>query len=207
MRAGRKQQQSDATAPHHHFSELRLLRSLHPQRPLHLIEALHVAERQAQRLLRHVGVSRLPVPTEVFQQLSGVSIHRLASAPVAGASYWNGRTWIIVIDGRQCDAHQRLTLAHEFKHVIDAGRTKPYIDEGLAESVADFFARCLLAPRPWVKAEIGRGVQELDVLSRRARMTCHHMAERLSELGLVDQVRRLRSFGRSRCRCRRAWWR
>lgn len=190
---------------------VRRLRAMLPDRPLDRDEAYTLAERQAMTLLAVWGIDRAPVPVEVIEQFSAVTVRWLHGAPVAGASFWSGLCWVIVVDTDQCPGHQRVTVAHEFKHVIDHRPAGRYVDDDLAEAVAEFFARCVLMPRPWLKAAIGRGHRDERELRRIFGVAPATLSERLDELGLTEVIRRQRRFrwrGRSRpdrsgCRRRR----
>ncbi|MEO1060547.1 MAG: ImmA/IrrE family metallo-endopeptidase [Actinomycetota bacterium] len=188
-----------------HGTALRRLRRLLPDRPLTAVEAFAVAERQASLLLAIWGVEHLEIPIEMIGELSAVTVQRMDRIPVAGASFWTGANWVIVVDTACCHGHRRLTLAHEFKHVIDHRPEETYHDPDLVESVADFFARCALAPRSWVKTEISRGVSDVAELAARFGLPIEVMARRLDELGLADQVRAARPLVRwlDRSRCAR----
>jgi Zn-dependent peptidase ImmA (M78 family) len=180
---------------------VRRLRAMMPDRPLHRHEAYMLAERQAMTLLAVCGIDRAPVPVEVIEQFSAVTVRWLHGAPVAGASFWSGSSWVIIVDTDQCPGHQRVTVAHEFKHVIDHCPGGRYVDDDFAEAIAEFFARCVLMPRPWVKAAIGRGHRRVDDLQRVFGVAPATLIERLDELGLseagVDRGR-FRWRGRSR---------
>src|SRR5205823_3788110 len=67
---------------------------------------------------------------------------------------------------------QRFSLAHELKHVLDhrfvdviyqdvPGRDRAH----WIEQVCDYFAACLLMPRPWVKRAFASGTQRLPRLA------------------------------------------
>ena len=145
-------------------SILKSLRALAPRRPCTFDEALSVAERQATRLgdlvlmsdpnadgidLRHIG--ELPRVRVVFEQL-----------PIGGMSHWNGREWIIAIARGDSPTRQRFTLLHEFKHVIDHGRSGQlytgnhrHTADEQAEQAADYFAGCVLMPDATLQASLG----------------------------------------------------
>ncbi len=166
-------------------------------------EAIVLAERQAFLLLAICGIDRLPVPVEMIGELSAVHVQSYGRLPVAGASFWNGATWVVVLDGRQCDAHLRMTLAHEFKHVIDGGTKRRYEDDDVAEPIADFFARCLLIPRPWLKSVLAQGARTVDALAEDFGVPTDVMQLRLHEVGLAGAVRAGRFRRRRKSRCRR----
>jgi hypothetical protein len=79
-------------------SVLAMLRALVPQRPLTPSEALRIAELQANHLLRHFKVVTNAVPEEIVSELPRIRVVREDGLPVSGATYWNGRFWIIAIN-------------------------------------------------------------------------------------------------------------
>lgn len=182
---------------------LRRLRRLFPQRLVTNGEAIGIAERQALLLLAICGIDRVPVPAELISGLSAVRVVSYDRAPIAGANLWDGGRWVIVLDGRQCDQHRRSTLAHEFKHVVDGVDGDRYHDVDVAEPVADYFARCLLMPRPWLKAVIEDDIGDVGDLAVVFDVPVSMMEQRLRELGLEDDVRRRRFSVRRRPRCAR----
>ncbi|MDJ0769422.1 MAG: ImmA/IrrE family metallo-endopeptidase [Ilumatobacter sp.] len=181
---------------------LRRLRRLFPLRRVTTVEAIGIAERQAYLLLAICGVDRIPVPAELIGELSAVRVVSYARAPIAGANLWDGAGWVIVLDERQCVQHRRSTLAHEFKHIIDAVDRDRYEDVDVAEPLADYFARCLLMPRPWVKAALADGVRDVRDLAAVFDVPVSMMEQRLGELGLEHDVRTRRFNVRRRPRCR-----
>ena len=187
-------------------SILNQTRALQPQRPLSPPEAISVAERQATRLLKLSGVTEPHVPGEIIAELPRVQIVVKPSLPVAGSSHWSNATkhWIINLNGDDVPVRQRFTLAHEFKHVIDhpvaSYAYPPTVRTGRAESselICDYFAACLLMPRPWVKRVYGQGLHEVGALAALFGVSRAAMRYRLDQLGLVDSRRCQTYFRRS----------
>ncbi len=58
-------------------------------------------------------------------------------------------------------------------------------DRHKAEMVCDYFAACLLMPRPWVKVAWSRGVQDVSDLAAVLLVSRTAMSLRLRQLGLV----------------------
>jgi Zn-dependent peptidase ImmA (M78 family) len=54
------------------------------------------------------------------------------------------------------------------------------------EQLCDFFAACLLMPRPWVKAMWASGVQDVVALAGHFEVSPQAMQVRLFQLGLMD---------------------
>jgi IrrE N-terminal-like domain len=184
---------------------IRRLRAMVPDRRLTSIEAYRLAERQAFMLLAVAGIDTAPVDCDLISGLSAVDVRRVSGMPVGGASFWTGSSWVIVIDTDQSNADQRVTLFHEFKHILDyrsSGRS--FFDDNVTEPAADYFARCVLMPRPWVKRAIGNGARTRSALAERFGVSIDVVDVRLVELGLADQVGRPRGINwRSRSRRRR----
>ncbi len=176
------------------MTALSALRELLPHRALTWQEAMSVAERQALRLLKLSGVSGAPIPENVVSSLPRVRVERLSPIPVSGSTHWTAGCWLIMLNGAEPLVRQRFSLAHEFKHVVD----HPLIDrlypstlgvssQDRAEQICDYFAACLLMPRPCVKrAYCDDGVQNLHRLARRFGVSPMAMQVRLLQLGLMD---------------------
>jgi predicted transcriptional regulator len=173
------------------------LRDIMPIRALTFIEASRIAELQASKLLALKLVTEGPVSEAVIADLPHVQVERMTPAPFAGASQWTPGRWRIVINGAHSEGRQRFSLAHELKHILD----NPFIhliypsvkgmsDHDRAEQICDYFAACLLMPRPWVKSAWVEGCQELRPLSRRFGVSQQAMYIRLLQLGLIEPVGR-----------------
>jgi Zn-dependent peptidase ImmA (M78 family) len=62
--------------------------------------------------------------------------------------------------------------------------------ETMVERICDYFAGCLLMPRPWVKRLYGDGLQQLDQLAASFGVSQAAMAVRLSQIGLTEPTPR-----------------
>ena len=70
---------------------------------------------------------------------------------------------------------------------VDAwGRT----DDQRVESVCDYFAACLLMPRPWVKRAWATVTQDQTELAAYFRVSPAAMARRLADLKLTEPTKR-----------------
>lgn len=146
-------------------SVLALLRSLVPKRSLQSFEALRLAELQANRLLETANIGNWPVPSEIVTELPRMRIeHR--DLPTSGLSFWDGQAWVIYLNAAEATTRQRFTLLHEFKHVIDHGRSghlysssHRHTADEQAEQAADYFAGCVLMPKRLFKRAWGEGRQ------------------------------------------------
>lgn len=173
------------------------LRDMVPLRPLRHSEALRIAELQTQRFLALVGVTQPPVPERIIAELPKIEITRLSPFPTSGASHWAAGRWLVAINGAEPLTRQRFSVAHEFKHIIDHRFVK-LIYSALPESerherieqTCDYFAGCLLMPRPWVKRIYGSGVQDIPQLAQVFGVSQAAMTVRLNQIGLTDPVPR-----------------
>jgi Zn-dependent peptidase ImmA (M78 family) len=91
---------------------------------------------------------------------------------------------------------QRFSLAHELKHVIDhpfIARAYPSLGrrttQQRGEAMCDYFAACLLMPRPWVKRAWFSRVQQVDALAEMFGVSEQAMTYRLTDLGLLPSTR------------------
>jgi Zn-dependent peptidase ImmA (M78 family) len=106
--------------------------------------------------------------------------------------------WLKAINRDDSQTRRRFTLGHEFKHILD----NPYInvlypkseqsDDDRGERMCDYFAACLLMPRPWVKRLWAQGVQDAAVLAATFNVSPAAMNRRLQDLGLVETRERWR---------------
>jgi hypothetical protein len=177
-------------------SVLAILRSVIPQRALHSFEeAKRIAELQASRLLELHGIGAGPVPTEMIAQLPKIEIEPV-EVSVSGASFWNGRAWIIQLNRYESPARQRFTLAHEYKHIIDhnaADRLYPGPRDSAterAEQAADYFAGCLLVPKKLLKRAYYGGMQRPSDLAEFFQVSQPAILVRLRQTGITDPTPR-----------------
>jgi hypothetical protein len=174
------------------------VRSLVPDRALSLVEARTVAEHQANRLLEQLGFDAPPFAASIIEELPRFDVQVVPSLPGSGMSHWSEGKWHIRLNGSEPEVRRRFTLAHEFKHVLDA----PFEEviyrtlrsgedrEPTIEALCDHFAACLLMPKKWVKRYWGMGVQDPGQLSLRFDVSSQAMAYRLNQLGLTEPVPR-----------------
>jgi len=173
------------------------LRDIVPLRPLRYSEALRLAELQAQRFLMMVGVTEPAVPERIITELPKVRVTRLTPFPTSGASHWTHSQWLVVINGAEPITRQRFSLAHEAKHIIDHrfasliySRLPVRDREALVENICDYFAGCLLMPRPWLKRIYCAGQQHLADLAQTFGVSQAAMAVRLNQVGLTPPTAR-----------------
>jgi predicted transcriptional regulator len=174
-------------------STITALRDIVPIRQLTLAESLRIAELQAAKLLQLAGITEPPLPETAISQLPRIQVERMSPAPMSGAAQWARGRWLIVLNGAEPGVRQRFSLCHEFKHVLD----NPFIDvlyprigslssAERAERVSDYFAGCLLMPRPWVKRVWVNGSQDVGNLARTFHVSRQAMQVRLLQTGLIE---------------------
>jgi Zn-dependent peptidase ImmA (M78 family) len=184
-------------------STLAQLRDVIPNRSLSSGEAERIAELQATKLLLISGIREPAVPESVVSELPRLQIERIAM-PYSGSSTWIGRRWVIEINENEAYVRNRWTLAHELKHILD----HPYIDRlypalvrqtsaQRAERAADYFAACLLIPRPMLKRVWGQGLQEVRALADLFEVSGQAMSYRLRQVGLTEVTARHRPYRRA----------
>ena len=173
------------------------VRDLVPLRPLTYGEHLRIAELQANRFLHIVGVTEAPIPERVIAELPRVQIERMSPFPVSGATHWSSGRWLIVLNGAEPRVRQRFSSAHELKHILDHrfdeliyGSFSLADRHVIVEQICDYFAGCLLMPRPWLKSTYANGLQHLPELARRFDVSQAAMQVRLNQIGMTDPVPR-----------------
>lgn len=155
-----------------------------------------MAERQATRLLQRSGITAGPVPTEVISELPFVRVATRRLLPASGATRWVKPRWVILLNGLEAPCRQRFSLFHEFKHVLDHphrqahGAINTPTKRMANERLCDYFAACVLMPRPWVKQAYGSGLQDVVALAERFEVSPQAMQIRLIQLGLVERYPR-----------------
>lgn len=168
------------------------LRDSVPLRPLLRTETLRIAELQAQKFLALAGITAPPVPQTIIADLPRLQVAVMRPFPVSGATHWKSGKWLIVLNGAEPDTRQRFSLAHEFKHILDDRfvhiiyRHLPEPDRhAFGEQVCDYFAGCLLMPRPWLKRSFFGGTQRTKDLARHFDVSEAAIETRLAQIGLV----------------------
>lgn len=114
---------------------------------------------------------------------------------------WDSRAcqWVIQLNRYESPRRQRFTLAHEYKHIIDHGRssglysgTATNTPAEQAERAADYFAGCLLVPKVLLKRAYYGGMQQVADLARHFDVSEAAITCRLSQTGIVAQSERFR---------------
>jgi len=171
------------------------LRALQPGRPMSWAEAHSIAERQACLLLDLWRITEPPVPQFVISSLPGLLVEWRADWPTEATSFHTGSRWHIVVRATDRRQRQRFSLAHELKHLVDDpyrarlfAHLGPQEQAERAERLCNYFAACLLMPRPWLKRDWCSRLQTVDQLARRYYVSTEAMTTRLSELGLTPMT-------------------
>lgn len=175
------------------------LRQLQPTRAMSWSEAHAIAERQAGLLLDLMHISEPPVPQFVISSLPGVFVEWRDDWPAEATSVHLGRHWQVIVRATDRRQRQRFSLAHEFKHILDDcghGLDDPRHDR--CERLCNYFAACLLMPRPWIKHDYYGGLQSPYKLARRYYVSVEATKTRLSELGLTHMTLALEPTTRHR---------
>lgn len=174
-----------------------VLRDMVPIRPLTRIEANSIAERQAQKFRDLLGITDGPLDDQVILDLPRIEVRRLSPWPSSGATQWINGRWVVVLNASEPAVRQRFSLAHELKHIIDHRFIDIIYDHipaherhTFVEATCDYFAGCLLMPRPLVKRAYTTGTQRLDLLARQFHVSQPAMATRLRQIGLTEPTPR-----------------
>lgn len=180
---------------------IREVRQLMPTYRPASYQAEIIIERQAGRLLDIFDIREAPVDVALIAELPRLEVTVRPSREVvddqgrqlSGLTKWDKGRWLIKINRDDSPTRRRFTLAHEFKHVLDNPfirvlYTDKYgrINEQRMEDMCDYFAACLLMPRPWVKRAWAEITQDQAQLAAYFRVSPAAMARRLADLRLTE---------------------
>jgi len=137
------------------------LRSLIPERVATFTESLRIAEIQASWLRQLLDRADPSAPSQVIAAQPHIRVEYVSDLPSGGLSFWDGRQWIIQLSTLQTPVRQRLSLFHQYKHIIDHGAVerlyggdRRHTSDAQAERAADHFADCALIPdRALIRAD------------------------------------------------------
>lgn len=185
---------------------IRELRALTPSYALAEYQAKGIAERQATKFLELLNIRQAPVDVSLIADLPRVEVLVRPTRQLgglSGLSEWSKGRWQIAVNRDDSPTRRRFTLAHEFKHVLDHPFMRVLytdrfgrIDGQRVEDICDYFAACLLMPRPWVKQAWTSRTQDLTELAAYFRVSPAAMARRLADLGLSEPHPRHQSVAR-----------
>ncbi|MBK8295493.1 MAG: ImmA/IrrE family metallo-endopeptidase [Solirubrobacterales bacterium] len=116
------------------------------------------------------------------------------------AGNWTEQGWLIELSTEDSPSRQRMTLFHEFKHLIDdplaedlyPTSPKPAGElerQRRIERICDYFAAQALMPKLWLKHDVRNGLRDSRALARRYGVSYSAMKTQLEELGLGSQTR------------------
>lgn len=181
------------------------VRRILPRRALSYDEAITVAEHQANRLAQALGADQRSIQEAALTSLTRMEIVRSSFESDdhhSGSSSYQAGRWIVQLDASESAARQRFTLAHELKHIIDAGSGHAYrqLTDHQIERVCDHFAGCLLMSKRAVYRLWGDGLRTPEALASACRVSLAAMKVRLSIMGLP-----INSGPRQRFSCRAAY--
>ncbi|MCP4307047.1 MAG: ImmA/IrrE family metallo-endopeptidase [bacterium] len=169
------------------------LQKLVPHRQLNYNEALTLAEQQAQRLRRMLHINYPAITNTELRSIPGVVIETVPNLKVAGATRQAGNLWIIIINQDDIAPRQRFTIGHELKHILDhqahTAISTPQ-PKWFTERICDYFAACLLMPRPWIKQAWTNGIQDLYQLAEAFDVSLTATRIRLQQIGLIETPER-----------------
>src|SRR2546421_1324900 len=163
------------------------------RRPLTDKEARVVAERQATLLLRLLEITKPSVDVELVTELPDIESVVASDMPESGTADWKDNHWLVRINASDSLWRCRATLAHELKHILDDPYTEilyPGIDPRLyhppqAEPICDYFAGCLLVPRPWLTRAWANGIHDVRELAGLFDVSSKLISVRLKQVGLL----------------------
>jgi Zn-dependent peptidase ImmA (M78 family) len=143
------------------------------------------------------GIDLPAVPTQIISELPRIRVSHMSPFPTSGASHWYQGQWLVVVNAAEPTTRQRFSLAHEFKHIVDHRFAKLIYSalpanqrSDLTERICDYFAGCLLMPRPWVKSLYCSGIQDVAELARHFTVSSAAMTVRLNQIGLAEPTPR-----------------
>jgi Zn-dependent peptidase ImmA (M78 family) len=180
------------------------LRKLLPKRSLTNAQAMTVAEVQARRLRKLLGITRpdadltwmLRTPNVVVKGLAAHEIRDIAKGDASGLTtrLKNG-DYFIAINRNRNHWHRRFTLAHEIKHWLDfpyadtvygkLGYGNTEVRDRQIERICDHFAAHFLMPANLLKNAWGNGLQDVTALAGIFNVSEEAMQIRLTNEGFI----------------------
>jgi Zn-dependent peptidase ImmA (M78 family) len=171
-------------------------------RPLAEVEARIIAERQANRLRKLLGISTSPaeVEVELVLELPDIELEVVPDLPLSARTDWNRQRqqWVITMNQDDSLWRSRATLAHELKHILDDPfrellypewpRDSQALPPVQAERICDYFAGCVLVPKGWLLSAWQHGVQEAADLASLFNVSDALIRVRLKQVGLATRT-------------------
>lgn len=178
------------------------LQKLVPRRHLHRTEALAVAEKQAQKLRAALDIETAAIASDQLRSIPGVLVEEVGGLKVSGATRQVGDLWIILVNAQEAPVRRRFTIAHEIKHILDDRAVSHLRKNGgcgpywLTERICDYFAACLLMPRPHIKRAYTTISQDEATLAKMFDVSLDALRIRLQQIGLTDSPQRCDGYTR-----------
>ena len=173
------------------------LRDFVPIAPLTRERALRIAEMQATRFRVLTGHCNPYLPSSAIEELPYIQVERISPLPVSGATEWSNGRWLILLRGTEPEGRQRFSLAHEFKHILDHRfiavlfeRIPSEQRRDFIEQVCDYFAGCLLVPRPMLRKFWKEGMTDVGQLAAEFGVSQPAIHTRLAQIGLGQRTMR-----------------
>lgn len=137
-----------------------------------------------------------PLPTEALARLPGITVRRTTITGARGvllshSSYQRGG-WLIQVDRHADHSMTRWVVAHEIKHVLDAGLLPdqlPRLTPAQREALCDHFAACLLVPRTPLLQCWHRGQRDAMALAPVFGAPIRAVGDRLHGIGLTAPLK------------------
>lgn len=155
-------------------------------------------ERLVHEILNQHGVIEPPVPVDLILLKWGLQVKQGDLGDVSGLLVRQGNVAVIGVNSTQRPARQRFTMAHEFAHFLLHEGMSSHMDRDFKvnyrdavsseasdvdEIEANFFAACLLMPKPFLDAfEASEAIDDDDGVARLAdtfKVSRHAMSLRL----------------------------
>lgn len=188
---------------------LRSLQRLLPGRAVTSREAEVLAERLGRKLRSHMESLGPILEEEHVTALPWIAeVEHVDELPSSGmASCLPDGRWVISLNADEHELRRRFSMAHELGHTVvdEVGETLLPAQRFAShherlERFCDRFAGALLMPRVLMRADWCDGIQRVEQLSRRYRVSRPAIRVRLSQLGLIEPVERC---GRPQAKARR----
>jgi len=161
--------------------------------PKRLGKPFRLVEMLAQKCLKKGKAHGPPVPVELVQLFDterAVEIRPISLKTYHGAIWRLKNRWIIQLKSGDTPVMRRFFLFHEAFHVLAHCQCIPVfrrrgVEQGrFNETLADYFATCILMPREWVR-EKWLEVKDVDRIAKIFDVSKPAMVIRLKQLGLV----------------------
>lgn len=165
-------------------------------------------ERLALEILHQHGVFAPPVPVDMILVKSGLQVKRGDLGDVSGLLVRQGNLAVIGVNSQQRAVRQRFTMAHEFAHFLLHEGLSSHMDRDFKvnyrdalsseasdvdEIEANFFAACLLMPKPFLDAEEAfEAIDDDEAVFHLARL--FNVSQHAMSLRLVNAYRPHRPF-------------